>query len=110
MLDGVAQLVCDELAALSGLWLILTCGKYRVLTSGVGRRIDGSCRFFGARPGMDAHIAEIVAETRLEESTRIRIEWLARRAQLFMNNGRRFGGHCPGCGLCAWGAEGSGIG
>ena len=78
----------DQLLPPPGLWPVLARAKHNVRPKTVRVRVDLLRRACRRLIGMHAHAAEIVAEARLHESARRRIERLAGCAQHFMHRRR----------------------
>src|SRR6266513_1863748 len=60
---------------------ILTGGENDVRAGSIGMSVDGAGRVGGVRVGVDADIAEVVAEARLEEGACGGVQRMARRAE-----------------------------
>jgi len=94
LLHHVRQFVGDQASPRAGARRVLPRPEDHIAPHRVRQRVHGSRRLSRPGIGMHAHPAEIVAEARLHEGPRLRIERLARRAQHFVDN-RRHGGR-PG--------------
>jgi len=67
---------------------VLAFAEYDVSPDSVGQGIHSSCGFGRARIGVNSDMAEIMAEARLEKSTRRRIQRLPRRTQYVVHDRR----------------------
>jgi len=63
--------------------------KDNVLSYRVGKGVNVTRRLVGGRTGMNAHLTEVVAKSRLEERARCRIERLPRLPQHLVHDKRR---------------------
>ena len=70
MLDRVGQLVGQQVLAVGHFGGILAGGKVDVAAGGEGVGVDGPGRLACVGVGMDADVAEILAEARLHEAPR----------------------------------------
>jgi len=69
-------------------WLILPRSKNHVMTHSKGVRVDRPCGFGCTLIGVDAYIAEVMAEARLHKMAGGPSQRLARRTEDFMHNRR----------------------
>jgi hypothetical protein len=81
--------MCEELAPLLRREREIVCAKDNALAHGVGASAYGACRFRCLWVGVNANVAEIMSEARFHEGARFRIQRLTRRAQCFLDDGRR---------------------
>jgi len=62
----MGELVRKQMAACGGVRRIRSCAEHDVTTCGIGTSPDSTCAGGGAAIGVDADLAEVVAEARLK--------------------------------------------
>src|SRR5262245_4880006 len=97
LLDRMSQFMGEKPSALLDAWIVLTFRKNNVASYRVSQCIHRPRRLRRSCVGVDADLAEVVAEVRLHESARRRVQRLARRAQHFVDD-RRHGFGLSGLG------------
>jgi hypothetical protein len=85
----VLQFVGDQPLAPSRGDVIAAAAEDDVVADRIGVGADGLCRAGGVRVSMNPDVTEILAESRLEQRTSVRLERLTTRAQQRMHTRRR---------------------
>jgi len=88
LLHDMNQLVREDTTSRTCSRSIVTLSEYNITPNCVRQRVHRACRLRRLRVSVHSHLAEVVAETRLEERAGRTIERLAGRAQHFMYNRR----------------------
>jgi hypothetical protein len=88
LLSHMGQFVRDQLAAFRGARRISGSAKHDEFARGVGQCTDGARRLGGFSARVNAYMAEILAEARLEESARFGIQRASVRLQQALHDSR----------------------
>src|SRR5678815_5522055 len=91
LLHDMSQLMGEQLSAGRGSRPVVSRAENNLRANGVGQSIYCMSGFVGAGVGMHAHFAEVVSEARLHDGPCRSVEWLAGRAQDFVDKGWRYG-------------------
>src|SRR5262245_16419683 len=89
LLNDMGQFMGEQLSAGRGSWPVVSLAEDNLRADGVGQSIYCMSGFAGAGVGMHAHFAEVMSEARLHDGPCRGVEWLAGRAQDFVDKGWR---------------------
>jgi len=98
LLENMSQLVREQAAPVGGVRRILPVPEHDVAADCAGARRYGLSGTGGQRSCVDAHIAQVVPEPRLQRFVSAHLKRLTRRLQQRGHRGRRVTGRRPGRG------------
>jgi hypothetical protein len=81
LLEDVRELMRQQALARHTLWRVLAGTEHDIATHGIGAGVDGICRFGGSGVYVHAHMAEVLAEPRLQIAARCASQRLASRGK-----------------------------